>query len=598
MRIKSLRNHQEALRDLINQAANGAYSIPKFQRGWVWKKPDVCNLADSILRGYPVGSLLFMPTNGTLKIGGSQLRTSGARLINEGTHYVLDGQQRLTALFKIFVPHGEQRGDQFFYDLLSMLCEQFPSHHLAQYAIDDKGQKTGEVDTDCLCKVFPRRKDNSPIRHGARFVSCDTVIGSQFAGYVGDYLADLKARGVSEERARDYLNFLTEAFSSVARFEVPVVEIMQDAPLDMVCRVFEKVNSSGRKLTPMDLLNAASYGGTSDGRHGISDYVIGRVKKRDEYRNSAFKSVFNSFMKWEGKDAANYNVGSLLKIVQVARLVDDGHKRPFVSWPEMLLVDPEKWFADWDKFEDNLFSFMKWGHETGLLASGAAGLVEFLAGISIAAGDAFKFPEFRNALLRHAFGSAITGKIFSRSEVAVASEFIDYAHALRHTGVAHRHTITPPGGPYLIEKSHIIGAKLGKQSCSAILSIMYLRQFQALFGNDICGQNVKQNIIEGTADLHHLVPRASWGANVKQINESVANIVYLSQNDNRHTIKDLSIPMMKEQVRKKLNGDERQMEKLFEANLVPFDYESDEGFLNARADTILGYVKNYLESAG
>jgi hypothetical protein len=55
---------------------------------------------------------------------------------------------------------------------------------------------------------------------------------------------------------------------------------------------------------------------------------------------------------------------------------------------------------------------------------------------------------------------------------------------------------------------------------------------------------------------------------------------------------------MKEQVRKKLNGDERQVENLLRANLVPTGYTNDESFLNERAEAILDYVKSYLESAG
>lgn len=595
MRIKSLRNNQEALGDLIASATNGAFSIPEFQRDYVWKKPQICALADSILRGYPIGSLLFMPTSGQLKIVGRQLRSSGAKLDRGGIFYVMDGQQRLTSLFNIFVASDER--EHYFYDLLSMLCEQFPDHHLAEFVFDPSGQRA-DIDTDCFCRSFKRRKDCSPVRHSARFIACDVVISNRFAEHVNDYLDLLRSRNVPAERIREYLNFLTEAFSSVSRFEVPVVEIMQDASLAMVCRVFEKVNSSGQKLTPMDLLNAKSFGGSNSGRRGISDYVTSRVIERNEYHNPTFKRVFNSFMKFDAKTTTFGAVGSLLKIVYIARLVSEGQKRPFVSWAEMLDVEASTWFDDWDRFEDQLFSFMKWGHETGFLESTAAGLVEFLAGISLGVGDAFKYPEFRSALARHAFGSTISQKIFSRSELSVACQFIDYADELQKIGVSHRHTVKPPGGPYLIEKNHIIDAKLGKQACTAILSIMYLRQFHAKFGNDIVGQNVKQNFIEGTADLHHLVPRASWGAGGQAIHESVANIVYLSQVDNRYTIKDLSIPLMKEAVRKKLNGDERQMQALFTANLVPLEFGDEETFLDERAEMILEYIRGYLDSSG
>lgn len=93
------------LTDLVNNIENGLYCIPKFQRDFVWKSSDICSLADSIIRGYPISSLLTMPCNGTLKVGNDRLKTHSSKVNDDISklHYILDGQQRITSIAKIFL---------------------------------------------------------------------------------------------------------------------------------------------------------------------------------------------------------------------------------------------------------------------------------------------------------------------------------------------------------------------------------------------------------------------------------------------------------------------------------------------------------------
>jgi len=45
------------LEDLLDDVANGNYKIPVFQRDFVWKSAQMIDLFDSLLKGYPIGSL-------------------------------------------------------------------------------------------------------------------------------------------------------------------------------------------------------------------------------------------------------------------------------------------------------------------------------------------------------------------------------------------------------------------------------------------------------------------------------------------------------------------------------------------------------------
>jgi hypothetical protein len=94
------------VRTLITQISAGEIMLPEIQRGYVWKASQVARLIESLYRGYPAGSLLFWKTDLPAEtrqaaIGASQALPSVIPL------YLLDGQQRLTSLFRVLTDHSE-----------------------------------------------------------------------------------------------------------------------------------------------------------------------------------------------------------------------------------------------------------------------------------------------------------------------------------------------------------------------------------------------------------------------------------------------------------------------------------------------------------
>jgi uncharacterized protein with ParB-like and HNH nuclease domain len=45
--------------DLVTEVKRGSLRIPPFQRGFKWESSDAIALFDSLLRGFPIGNLLF-----------------------------------------------------------------------------------------------------------------------------------------------------------------------------------------------------------------------------------------------------------------------------------------------------------------------------------------------------------------------------------------------------------------------------------------------------------------------------------------------------------------------------------------------------------
>lgn len=102
-----------SIRQAIGKVVAGHIRIPAFQRGFVWDPERVAYLVDSIYKGYPFGSLILWRTKEQLRserqLGPFNLP---AQEDEYPVDYVLDGQQRLTAIFGVFQTELEPEADE------------------------------------------------------------------------------------------------------------------------------------------------------------------------------------------------------------------------------------------------------------------------------------------------------------------------------------------------------------------------------------------------------------------------------------------------------------------------------------------------------
>src|SRR5258708_6835141 len=86
---------QTKLLELVERAVGHRWSIPEFQRGFVWKPTQVRDLAESLWLDYPIGSLLVWNS-------GKQAEERVAIDSQRPGQWLVDGQQRTTALCVLF----------------------------------------------------------------------------------------------------------------------------------------------------------------------------------------------------------------------------------------------------------------------------------------------------------------------------------------------------------------------------------------------------------------------------------------------------------------------------------------------------------------
>src|SRR5438128_3577206 len=92
---------------LNNPDEDGGFWLPNIQRPFVWGEDQICRLFDSILREYPISTLLIWKTDSTIRRRkfidnwNSTIRLTDFYVPESKKKkcLVLDGQQRLQSLF-------------------------------------------------------------------------------------------------------------------------------------------------------------------------------------------------------------------------------------------------------------------------------------------------------------------------------------------------------------------------------------------------------------------------------------------------------------------------------------------------------------------
>lgn len=108
--MESLLPTVKSISDLMDDFESGNIAIPEIQRDVVWKAEQVKDLIDSVSQSYPCGSLiLWEPRERDRSLVRSMVRPE--RLEQFPNHlpryFLLDGQQRLTALASVFLPREQ-----------------------------------------------------------------------------------------------------------------------------------------------------------------------------------------------------------------------------------------------------------------------------------------------------------------------------------------------------------------------------------------------------------------------------------------------------------------------------------------------------------
>jgi uncharacterized protein with ParB-like and HNH nuclease domain len=245
----------------LNDESSDGFWLPAIQRPFVWKEEQICNLFDSILRGYPISTLLIWTTRQeigcrkfvdeykpNMKLSDMSVKTNSTK-----KSIVLDGQQRLQSL--LIGLKGRYDGKELFLDVSSFL--------------DDSKQN------ECAF-VFVKPQEDEQSFPRIRFRHIVYADSRDAKRYIFDIARKSTKQmplfdETNEDTLKDKIDIIVDTinrtFSDNKGEDISYIELdgtnyrildkekkIERYSLDEVVEIFIRVNSGGTKLGKSDLL--------------------------------------------------------------------------------------------------------------------------------------------------------------------------------------------------------------------------------------------------------------------------------------------------------------------------------------------------------
>lgn len=215
------------LEDLLIDIANGAYKIPIFQREFVWNSSQMLKLFDSILKGYPIGSLLFWKTKGYKTK--DQIGPYIIKKENSDTRYVLDGFQRISTLFGVLM-NPKEFPETNRNELKEFLIYFDIRENNFSYI---RNRKDKNVFSIPLYEIYDNRE-------------------------LFNFLRELDKEVITEIEKNEYIDNARNLHNILHKYRLPYVEI-KGGDIKSAVEIFSRINSTGTEISEDFMLSALSY---------------------------------------------------------------------------------------------------------------------------------------------------------------------------------------------------------------------------------------------------------------------------------------------------------------------------------------------------
>ena len=217
--IKDPQPSVDRIDDLAKRILTGDIYLPKFQREFVWERSQVIDLLDSVARNYPIGSILLWQSRQELR---SEGRIADLEIAQPKpdypVNYLLDGQQRLSSICGALYWKGGEASSPW------------------NVVYDLKTRSFLHLDTMDEPPLHQMRLNRIP--DPATFFQQVALLES--SGH------------------KQFAEAAKELFNRFKDYKVATVTL-GDMPLSDVAPIFERINSTGTRLTIVDLMRAATW---------------------------------------------------------------------------------------------------------------------------------------------------------------------------------------------------------------------------------------------------------------------------------------------------------------------------------------------------
>jgi hypothetical protein len=225
---------------LMTEISAGQLGIPDFQREFLWTDIRVIALLGTVFNAWPAGSLLVMRHEANAQF---RLRAlDGAPPLTSVRTVVLDGQQRLTALYQTLHNAGES---VFLIDA-------------NDFELPGAGDYTSLEDRIITIdkEAWSKRLSTPRAQRARKLVPISALSStSEFFSWRDEVTSE-----DSDDAYRELLTAIyRDCLSAIHRYSFPAIVLESDLEVSAIARIFERVNREGLRLNTFDLMVARVY---------------------------------------------------------------------------------------------------------------------------------------------------------------------------------------------------------------------------------------------------------------------------------------------------------------------------------------------------
>jgi len=256
---------EKKISEILHSIDNGEYTIPEFQRGYVWNSTQVKEFFRSLYLGYPSGSFLIWKTKNPSKIRGTVTNS------NSVFHQlILDGQQRLTTIYTIF--RGKTPD---WYEGVSLRTDLYFNLESEEFEY-----------------YMERKMSTNP-----EWINVSHFLSN---GGVSFFIAELQ--NLDEEKKNYYLSKIVvlNKLGSIQDYTYYIKEITI-TELDRVVEIFNLVNKTGTTLSESDLALAIITSNWPEAKDRFRHATEEFSKFNYEFTFRNYTRLLNIFCTFRGK---------------------------------------------------------------------------------------------------------------------------------------------------------------------------------------------------------------------------------------------------------------------------------------------------------
>lgn len=285
MAKKTAKAENREISEWFEAINRGAIKLPRFQRSAdAWARDKICSLVETVVQGLPSGITLILNVGDNEKFPSRYLKTAPES--GRVSEHLLDGQQRLTALWRVF--HNNYDDKTFFVYI----------HRFDDYSKDGEADdRTVWYQSRYCNKKGDKRPQwcNKPSEVFKRgYIPTDILVPGDAQDKIDDWVKEALAPIHPDNKNggwewRDYSDKekevraeISDLRETISHYNLPFLSLPPTTEKDVVLDVFINMNTNAKMLSAYDIIVAGAEKKTGESLHDALDSLGKQYPKAEQ----------------------------------------------------------------------------------------------------------------------------------------------------------------------------------------------------------------------------------------------------------------------------------------------------------------------------